>query len=549
MNTDKRRSARSSTSNKSAFIRVHLRLIFFFSPLVAAVTGFPSPGISAAEHRPPNIVVILADDFGVGDIHALYPSNKLATPNLDRLVAEGMHFTDAHTASAVCSPTRYGLLTGRYPWRTPLQEWVLACYEPPLIDAKRLTLPAFLKQHGYHTAAIGKWHLGWNWPGPQPSRRDNTPNALRALEWDFTKPIRGGPTDRGFDEFFGVDLPNFPPFTFIENDHVAKLPTAKYKFDPKDPARVAAIFDGAPMAPGWKFDEILPELTRRAVRNIQAQAKTNKPFFLYFAMTSPHEPIAPSKQFAGKSGIAPIADFLIETDWSAGQVVQAIHDAGIRDNTIVIFAGDNGHGKISGWDKLIKAGIQPSGPYRGAKGDIWEGGHRVPFIVRWPGHVAAGKSSDQLLCLNDLFATCAELFGIPAFNLPENVAEDSFSFLSTATGTEPKSDLRYNLVSHSVHGEFAYREDQWKIVFKMAGANIANSRGKPTVVELYNLTDDLAEKNNVAKQHPDIVQQLTIELQRRVDGGRSTPGIPQHNDRKVRFDVIQTERWAELSNR
>src|SRR5262245_46096968 len=189
----------------------------------------------AAEKRLPNIVFILADDFGVGDIHALYPSNKLATPNLDRLVAQGMHFTDAHTASAVCTPTRYGLLTGRYPWRTRLHEWVLACYEPPLIDEHRLSLPAFLKQHGYHTAAIGKWHLGWNWPGPQHSRMDEAPNALRTAEWDFTKRIRGGPTERGFDTYFGVDLPNYPPFTFIENDRVATLPTARYEQKPKNP--------------------------------------------------------------------------------------------------------------------------------------------------------------------------------------------------------------------------------------------------------------------------------------------------------------------------
>src|SRR3954466_10134715 len=218
----------------------------------------------AAEKRPPNVVFILADDFGVGDIHALHPSNKLATPNLDRLVAEGMHFTDAHTASAVCTPTRYGLLTGRYAWRTRLHEWVLACYEPPLIDEHRLTLPAFLKQHGYHTACIGKWHLGWNWPGPQPSRMNEESNSLHAAEWDFSKPIRGGPTERGFDEYFGVDLPNYPPFTFIENNRVTVLPTSQYKPDPKHPTIVAPIFAGAPMAPGWKFDEILPEITRRA---------------------------------------------------------------------------------------------------------------------------------------------------------------------------------------------------------------------------------------------------------------------------------------------
>jgi arylsulfatase A len=485
--------------------------------------------------------VILADDFGVGDIHALYPSNKLETPHLDRLVAEGMHFTDAHTASAVCTPTRYGLLTGRYAWRTRLREWVLACYEPPLIDEHRLTLPAFLKQHGYHTAAIGKWHLGWNWPGPQPSRNDNESHALRTAAWDFTKPIRGGPTERGFDEFFGVDLPNYPPFTFIENDRVVVSPTAKYETAPKNPFHVGALFNGSPMAPGWKFDEILPAITQRAIAHIREHAKADKPFFLYFAMTSPHEPIAPSKQFRGKSGIAPIADFLVETDWSAGQVIQAIDDAGIADNTIVIFAGDNGHGRISGWDKLIQAGIQPSGPYRGAKGDIWEGGHRVPFIVRWPGHLAAGTSSNQLVCLNDLFATFAALLGD---RLPENAAEDSFSI----SPLEKLASARRNtLVSHSVHGEFAYRNGPWKLVFKMPKPTLAASRGKEAIVELYNLDDDIAEKNDVAKQHPDKVRELTSELQNCVDRGRSTPGAPQQNDAKVRFDVMQTERWAPTS--
>jgi arylsulfatase A-like enzyme len=439
-----------------------------------------------------------------------------------------------------------------------LQEWVLACYEPPLIDEHRLTLPAFLKQHGYHTAAIGKWHLGWNWPGPQPSRMDETPNALRTAKWDFSQPIRGGPTERGFDEYFGVDLPNYPPFTFIENNRVTVLPTAQYEPERNRSAMVGKIFAGAPMAPGWKFDEILPEVTKRAVQHIHEQAKSDKPFFLYFAMTSPHEPIAPSKQFAGKSGIAPIADFLMETDWSAGEVIRAIDEAGIGDNTIVIFAGDNGHGRISGWDKLIKAGIQPSGPYRGAKGDIWEGGHRVPFIVRWPGHVAAGTTSKQLLCLNDLFATCAELVGIAAFELPSNVAEDSFSFLPAALGTKEKSDLRYSLVSHSVNGEFAYREELegvpfpgWKIVFKMPEKDLKSSRGKPAVVELYDLNHDIAETKNLANQNPEIVRQLTTSLKRAVDAGRSTPTLgirPQHNDTNVRFDVIQTERWAPALN-
>ena len=494
----------------------------------------------AANDNPPNIVVILADDFGVGDIQAHYPDNKIPTPNLDRLVRQGMSFTDAHSASAVCTPTRYGLLTGRYAWRTRLQEWVLACYEPPLIAADRLTLPAFLKQHGYHTACIGKWHLGWEWPGPQPSRMSET-HALRSAEWDFSKPIRGGPTERGFDEYFGVDLPNFPPFTFIENNRVAPQPTARYERDPQQKALVMSeLFTGSPMAPGWRFDEILPELTRRAVRHIRDQAKRNAPFFLYFAMTSPHEPVAPSKQFAGKSGIAPIADFVMETDWSAGQVIQAIDDAGIGENTIVIFTCDNGHAGYTGWEPLVAAGHRPSGPYRGRKGDVWEGGHRVPFVVRWPEHIAAGTSNDQLLCLNDLFATCAEILGE---SLPDHAAEDSFSLLPVLSG-EDASDVRNHLVSHSVNGEFAYREGDWKIVFKMPGKNLDESRGKPTIVELYNLSDDTAEKDDLADKHPEIVQRLTEQLQSLVDRGRSRPGPVEQNDTRARFDVIQTERWA-----
>jgi arylsulfatase A-like enzyme len=452
-----------------------------------------------------------------------------------------MRFTDAHSASAVCTPTRYGLLTGRYAWRTRLQEWVLACYEPPLISADRLTLPGYLKQHGYHTACIGKWHLGWEWPGPQPSRMDEMPNALRTAEWDFEQPIRGGPTERGFDEFFGVDLPNYPPFTFIENDRVVVQPTARFERDPKNPLAMPAAFNGAAMAPGWRLDEILPELTRRAVRHIHEQAKRDAPFFLYFAMTSPHEPVAPSKQFAGKSGIAPIADFVMETDWSAGQVIQAIDDAGIGENTIVIFTGDNGHSHYTGMERLLAAGIRPSGPYRGSKGDIWEGGHRVPFIVRRPGHVAAGGASDQLLCLNDVFATCAELLDD---KLPDDAVEDSFSFLPAALGKGATSAARTNLVSHSVSGEFAYREDGWKIVFKMPGPDLAASRGKPAIVQLYDLRDDIAEKHDLAQDRPEVVERLTKQFQELVDRGRSRPGPAESNDTQVRFDVIQTERWA-----
>jgi arylsulfatase A len=497
--------------------------------------------LSANNLTAQNIVIILADDFGVGDIQAHYPNNKILTPNLDRLAQEGVSFTDAHSGSAVCSPTRYGLLTGRYAWRTPLQEWVLACYEPPLIEKDRLTLPGYLKDLGYHTACIGKWHLGMQWSGDLLNRRVEEPNALKKEVWNFSKPIMEGPTERGFDYYFGTHVPNFPPFTFIENDHVFQAPSAKYIYDPSEGVVMPKEFEGSPMAPGWRFDDILPEITSRAVDYIHKQSKNETPFFLYFSMTSPHEPVVPSADFAGKSGIAPIADFVMQTDWSAGQILRAIEEAGISDNTLVIFTADNGHSHYTGWESLIEAGHQPSGPYRGHKGDIWEGGHRVPFIVQWPGRTVPGSSSDQLVCLTDIFATCAAI--VSGQELPENVAEDSFSFLS-AFDENACSENRKNLVSHSVTGEFAYRNDSWKIVFKLPHENLTNSRGKPAQIELYNLNEDIAEERNLAETHPELVSQFTSELRTVVQHGSSRIGPSQLNDVRVSFDTIQTERWA-----
>ncbi len=379
------------------------------------------------------------------------------------------------------------------------------------------------------------------WSGEQLSRRVETKNALKSEEWDFTKPMRGGPTERGFDYYFGTHVPNFPPFTFIENNRVVDLPTAKYIYDPSEGVVMPKNFIGSPMAPGWRFDEILPKITSRAVEYIHEQSKSETPFFLYFSMTSPHEPIVPSGNFDGKSGIAPIADFVMETDWSAGEIIRAIEDAGISDNTIVIFTADNGHSHYTGWESLVDAGHFPSGPYRGHKGDIWEGGHRVPFIVKWPGRIAPGSSIDQLICLTDIFATCAEIVGKE--ELPEDVGEDSFSFLG-AFNNESDSENRVNLVSHSVDGEFAYRNGPWKIVFRLPEENLAKSRGKLAQVELYNLSEDIAEAHDLASVHPDLVRQFTRELGLVVQNGTSRPGSPQLTDVFVRFDTIQTVRWA-----
>lgn len=513
-----------------------------FHPLFALLlaTGF-ALGTGAAEK--PNIVVILADDFGVGDIQAHFPENKIPTPHLDQLVSEGISFTDAHSPSAVCSPTRYGLLTGRYAWRTQLQEWVIAAYEPPLIAEDRPTLPGMLKAQGYHTACIGKWHLGWEWPGPQKSQMTEEKNGQRNLTWDFTKPVRGGPTERGFDTFFGVDLPNLPPFTWMENDRVAVQPTAKYELNPSEGIVLPKGFVGAPMAPDWRMQEILPEITRRAVDHIKEQAKKDEPFFLYFSQTSPHEPVVPSEKFRDKSGIAPIADFVMETDWSAGQLIQAIDEADIADNTIVIFTADNGHSHYTGWDELVDAGHQPSGPFRGHKGDVWEGGHRVPLVVRWPEKIAAGTSSNRMVCLTDLFATCAEVVGA---DLPDDGAEDSISFLDAAFGKPANEETaRTTMVNHSNHGEFAFRDGPWKLVFKNNSENLEQSRGKRTFPELFHLGEDLAETKNLATDRPGVLAKMKAQLKLLISFGTSRPGQISYNDTAIRFETTQEERWGE----
>lgn len=512
---------------------------FVAATMWLALAGVVGRGDDGAE-RAPNLVVILADDFGVGDIQAHYPQNKIATPHLDSLVRQGISFTDAHSSSAVCSPTRYGLLTGRYNWRTRLQEWVIAAYEPPLIPADRVTLPGFLRQHGYRTGCIGKWHLGWDWPGAQPSRMTSQRNGLAWESWDLTKPIPGGPTDRGFDEYFGVDLPNLPPFTFIEGNRAQPIPTASFQPDAEEGVVLPTRFAGTPAAPGWRMQAILPTITDRAVRFVHDHADSESPFFLYFSLTSPHEPVVPSEPFRGKSKIAPIADFVMETDWAVGQVMQALDDAQISERTLVVFTADNGHSHYTGWNELVAAGHQPSGPYRGHKGDIWEGGHRVPLVVRWPGKVAPGTKSDQMVCLTDMFATFADLIEA---DLPQAGAEDSLSFLPSLLG-QHQTDGRASMVHHSNFGEFAFRQGPWKLVFKMSEANLELSRGKATIPELYHLEADVAEQQELSREHPQLVRQLTKQLRDLIDQGATRPGARGRNDTRARFETIQTERWA-----
>ena len=418
----------------------------------------------AAFSAPPNIVYVLCDDLGYGDVKCLNAGGKIATPHCDRLAAEGMIFTDAHSSSAVCTPTRYGILTGRYNWRSRLKSGVLGGMSPPLIEAGRLTVPSFLRQHGYHTAAVGKWHLGMNWPLKPDARPfdDKIENGADGWRVDFSKPIANGPNSVGFDYFFGIAASlDMVPYTFIENDRVTALPTVDKAF-PMMAGRAGKDTRKGPAAAEFEAVKVLPTLTKKAVEIIgerAAAAREGKPFFLYLALNAPHTAIAPGAEWEGKSGLNPYADFVMQVDATLGAVLAALEKGGLAENTLVIFTSDNGCSPEAKFDELLAKGHNPSDRFRGTKADIFDGGHRIPFIVRWPARVKAGQTSDQLICLTDLFATCAEILGE---KLPGTAAEDSVSILPALLG-EDTAPLREAIVHHSINGSFAIRQGNWKL--------------------------------------------------------------------------------------
>lgn len=498
------------------------RSLFFSFLLLSASAG-------AADK--PNIVVILCDDLGYGDVKANNPAGKIATPHIDRIAREGVRFTDAHTPSSVCTPTRYGLLTGRYNWRTKLQSGVLGGLSPRLIEPGRETLASLLKAQGYHTTAVGKWHLGMDWvklPGKTVAELSiETPEQVRNV--DYTQPITNGPTSVGFDRYFGISASlDMVPYAFIENDRVTVQPTLDRTW-PLHPGYDPNCRVG-PAAPGFEVEHVLPEFTRQAVNTITERARTGQPFFLYLPLASPHTPIAPNKEWIGKSGINLYADFVMETDAAVGQILAALDRAGVADNTLIVFTSDNGCSPSAKIEVLAEKGHAVSGPLRGHKADVFDGGHRVPFLVRWPARVKPAVS-DQLVCLTDVFATCAEIVGA---RLPATAGEDSFSFLPTLTATGKSA--RDAIVHHSISGAFAIRQGPWKLALCPGSGGwsaprdpAARQQGLPDT-QLYRIADgDIAEEKNVAAQNPEVVARLTRLLEKSVADGRTTPGAPQKN--------------------
>jgi len=468
----------------------------------------------------PNIVLILADDMGIDSVAALNDKCGVATPSLDRLVAEGMAFTDAHSGSAVCSPTRYGVLTGRYSWRTRLKRGIVGQWQAPLIADQRLTVAEMLRERGYATACIGKWHLGWNWPKRGGGFTTNP------AEIDYGAPIQGGPTSHGFDYYLGDDVPNWPPFVWIENDRSLGVPTARMK------AGAMLGVSAGPAMPDWRFDAVLPRLTDRCVEYITTQAATDRPFFLFFPMTSPHTPIAPSARFRGQSGISDYADFLMETDWSVGRVLEALERTGQRDNTLVIFTADNGTSPKCDFEHLEQHDAHLREHWRGWKADAYEGGHRVPFVVRWPGVVEPGSRCAETITLVDIMATLADVVG---YRLRPDAAEDSHSLLPLLRGERLEQPLHEAVICHSISGHFVVRRGRWKLLFCRGSGgwsppreNEAARQGLPPI-QLYDIEKDPKETTNLYAQHPELVDELTAILRRYVERGRSTPGPAQAN--------------------
>lgn len=454
----------------------------------------------ALRAAPPNIVFILADDMGTGDVKCFFPAGKTATPNLDRLAAQGMRLTDAHSGSAVCTPTRYGIVTGRYAWRSRLKKGVLGGFSSSLIEPDRSTVAKVLKQAGYRTACVGKWHLGMDWPRGDGSADEG--DAGKGIQWD--QPIGGGPLGAGFDEYFGISASaDMPLYGFIRNDRVVEKPTTEKTFIRKGPA--VAEFE---------TELCLPAFARESIAFLERCAQKGGPFFLYLPLNAPHTPISPNPAWQGKSGLGPYGDFVMETDDTVGQVLAALDRLGLASNTVVFFSADNGCSPAAKIEDLRAKGHDPCAGLRGTKADVYEGGHRVPTIVRWPGTVPPGSTRAVTVTLTDFMATVAEIAGA---KLPDGAAEDSVSFVPVLKGGT--NAVHEAVIHHSINGSFAIRRGAWKLCACPGSGGWSDPKPgaagtkKLPPVQLFNLEQDPAEQTNLQDRHPEIVRELSALLE------------------------------------
>ncbi|MDF1745648.1 MAG: arylsulfatase [Gimesia sp.] len=496
--------------------------------LVATTLGsalLTTLGADLASAARPNVIVVMADDLGIGDVSPTNPDCKIKTPFLQMMADEGLTFLDAHTPSSVCTPTRYGLLTGRYNWRSRLARGVLSGTSEHLIPKDRPTLGHLMRKAGYHTAMIGKWHLGWDW-------------HKNGKKIDFTKPVRNGPDINGFDRYYGhCGSLDMPPYVWVDTGKITAEPDREEGVSRKEDRY--GWYRKGPIGSDFKIAEVLPHLFDKSIEHVKSQAKSakaGKPFFLYLALPAPHTPIVPVPPFKDASQMNPYADFVMQMDHHMGQLHLAVQKAGLDDNTLVIFTSDNGCSPEANFELLKEKGHDPSAKYRGHKADIYEGGHRVPFIVRWPGQIEGGRKTQALTCLTDVYAT---LEAVTGQKKQARGGEDGFSLLPIFKGEQTSG--RDALISHSIGGSFAIRQGAWKLCLSSGSGGWsapregeAKKQGLPPM-QLFNLADDPAEKKNLVKNNPEKVNALLLLLDKQVRMGRCTPGEKLNNDRDVKF--------------
>lgn len=471
------------------------------------------------KQKQPNIIFILADDMGYGDVSYFDNNSKLKTENLDRMAQEGVVFTDAHSSSSVSTPTRYGILTGRYNWRSTLKNNVLYGYDKALIPADRETMASMLRKNGYTTAGIGKWHLGWDW--------DNIDAGKDKV--DFSKPVQNGPTTRGFDYFYGFcGSLDMAPYVYIENDMPTSLPDRETVNEGK-----YSWWRKGPTGADFVHEEVLPNLVDRACNYIKEKAKADQPYFLYLPLPAPHTPILPTEEFRGKSGIGEYGDFVLMVDAMVGKVLQAVKESGEDGNTIVVFTTDNGCSPAAGIKEMEAQGHRPNSIYRGHKADLFDGGHRIPCILRWPEGTKPHEVR-QMVCLTDFYATFAAING---YKLMDSEGEDSYNLLPAIVSETEIDPIREATVHHSIDGQFTIRQGDWKLLLSASSGGWSAPTPTDTLaldslppIQLYNMKDDPSETTNVEAEHPEIVSRLRALMAKYVREGRSTPGAPQKND-------------------
>ncbi len=507
-------------------------LFIFYALLVMAYQPqkVDARGKEGSKKQIPNIIYILADDLGYGDVKCFNLKGKIPTPNIDKMAKNGVMFTDAHTSSAVCTPTRYGILTGRYNWRSSLKSSVLSGYSKSLIKQERTTIAEMLKKQSYTTAYIGKWHLGWDWALESSGASENIDKLSAKPKVDFSQAIKNGPSTHGFDYSFGFcGSLDMAPYVYVENDKPTMVPTkTTVSVDEKGIWRKGLTSDD------FVHAHVLQDLTDKAVDYINKNSNGDSPFFLYFPLPAPHTPILPTTEFMGKSNTNMYGDFVMQVDDVVRQIREVLKEQGISENTLLVFTSDNGCSPKADFEELAKVDHDPSYTFRGTKADIFEGGHHVPFIVEWPNGAMKNSSSHKTICTTDFFATCAELTG---YQIQDAEAEDSYSMLPLITGKND-ADIREYIIHHSINGSFAIKQGDWKLCVCPGSGGWSYPRAQDIKdekldlpsMQLYNLEEDIGETKNLITKYPEKAAELKAALKKIILDGRSTPGTPQQNE-------------------